>query len=313
MPNFSEHPLYGSHNIDSAMGSLWNFYKKHFVILVVTSFIVNLIAQIIMTQVKMNDLTGLTDISQLLDFYKNMMIPLLEVAGVSILFNLILQYYVIYSPVEDRPNILSSALRSMKYLPAYLILVILFGFMASIALVLGMFIFFVGAIFAIFWAAMVYMFILPVIMAEGTNLGNAISRVFSLSHKEFWKNLGWVALLILIILVFSIVSSALLMIPFTGSFIKMFSNPGDVSEVMNFSLNPLYIGLSALLSSLVTPLMPVFSAILYFNAIAKENKLASVIPEEPQKVRVEDLYAKPYSDDHPDNPDKLSQPTGTEN
>jgi hypothetical protein len=30
-----------------------------------------------------------------------------------------------------------------------------------------------------------------------------------------------------------------------------------------------------------------------------------ISPEDPEytKVRVEDLYAKPYSDDHPDNPD----------
>ena len=52
--------------------------------------------------------------------------------------------------------------------------------------------------------------------------------------------------------------------------------------------------------------MPIFACILYFNGKAKEEKMQSIIPEKPEdeKVRVEDLYAKPYSEENPDNPDK---------
>jgi hypothetical protein len=52
--------------------------------------------------------------------------------------------------------------------------------------------------------------------------------------------------------------------------------------------------------------MPVFATILYFNGRAGEEQNQTAVPENPEdnRVRVEDLYAKPYSDDHPDNPEK---------
>jgi hypothetical protein len=53
--------------------------------------------------------------------------------------------------------------------------------------------------------------------------------------------------------------------------------------------------------------MPILGVILYFNARAREEEPVSGITltdPEPDKVKVEDLYAKPYSEDHPDNPEK---------
>ena len=305
MNSFSEHPLFRVHTLDSAMGSLWSFYKKHFAALFFTSFVYSLITQLIMTQVNLGDMSAyMSDPTKLLEFYKGMLGPILEVAGVSIIFNLILQYYVLFNPIGDHPDILRSALKSFRFLPAYIVIMILFGFMATIASIFGLLLFFVGIIFAIFWLAMVYMFILPVLLAEGNNISNAVTRSFSLSHKEFWKNLGWVATIILILLVVSIVGSVIIMIPFTGNIFKTLSNPQDISATANFSASPLYLGLSSLMSALVTPLLPVFSAILYFNATAKQMpEIRREETGEPFRVRVEDLYAKPYSDDHPDNPD----------
>jgi hypothetical protein len=51
--------------------------------------------------------------------------------------------------------------------------------------------------------------------------------------------------------------------------------------------------------------MPIFATILYFNGKAREEDMQSpgTGSNEPDKVKVEDLYAKPYSDDHPDNPE----------
>jgi hypothetical protein len=52
--------------------------------------------------------------------------------------------------------------------------------------------------------------------------------------------------------------------------------------------------------------MPIFACILYFHGKAGEDQIqpVSIFVPEDNKVRVEDLYAKPYSDDHPDNPEK---------
>jgi hypothetical protein len=52
--------------------------------------------------------------------------------------------------------------------------------------------------------------------------------------------------------------------------------------------------------------MPIFACILYFNGKSREEQIPPISPVNPEnnKVRVEDLYAKPYSEDHPDNPEK---------
>jgi hypothetical protein len=305
MSYFSNHPLYRVHSLDSAMSSLWEFYRKNFIILFLASFVASLCVQLISTQINFGDFTTYTDPMQLLEKYKTFIIPFLEIGAISIIFNLILQYYILFNPLEEHPNIITAAYKSFKFLPAYIIILILFMFMASAALVVGLMVIIVGMFFAAFWLAMIFMFILPTLMAEGNNIGNAISRTFSLSHRGFWTNMGWVAILLLITMVISLVLSGLIMIPFTGSFLKILSKPEEAVNVMSFAKNPVYIILSSLSSALIMPLMPVFSAILYFNAVAKESEAVPADQiNEPQKVRVEDLYAKPYSDDHPDNPDK---------
>ena len=45
MDQFSSHPLYRRHNIDSAMSSLWEFYKKKFLSLFVISLVMSLVIQ----------------------------------------------------------------------------------------------------------------------------------------------------------------------------------------------------------------------------------------------------------------------------
>jgi hypothetical protein len=83
-------------------------------------------------------------------------------------------------------------------------------------------------------------------------------------------------------------------------------NPQEATEMVDVTSKPLFIILSALVSALTIPLMPIFSCVLYFNSRAREEK-EKLIPHynpEDEKVKVEDLYAKPYADDHPDNPEK---------
>ena len=81
--------------------------------------------------------------------------------------------------------------------------------------------------------------------------------------------------------------------------------PEEAGALADVTNNPIFIILSAVVSALTLPLMPIFACILYFNGKAGEEQLQSVPLAEPDnnKVRVEDLYAKPYSEDHPDNPE----------
>jgi hypothetical protein len=180
---------------------------------------------------------------------------------------------------------------------------VLLTFAGAIAIIVGIFALIVGAFFAFIYVMTVYLIVLPVLMAEGTNIFNAIGRTFSLVHRNFWSNMGWVAVFLIILILVSVLLSTLVLIPFTGDFLKTIMNPEDPSKMIDMASNPWLLILSAVTNALTLPLLPILAGILYFNGIASEKQVQQVKPED-DKVRVEDLYAKPYSEDHPDNPDR---------
>jgi hypothetical protein len=254
----------------------------------------------------MKELSSITDPMILFEKIKGLLLPILIISLINLLFTTILQYYVIYNPIDGENTILISIVRSLKYFIPYLIIMVLLAFAGSIAIVLGIFVLIVGAFFAMLYVVTLYLFILPVMMVEGANIGSTITRTFRLTHKNFWSNIGWVSVFIIIMVVISVIFSGIILLPFTGSFIKTITNPDDASKLADVTTNPIFIILSAIISALTLPLMPIFSCILYFNGKAGEEQIQPVITEDPEnsRVKVEDLYAKPYSEDHPDNPDK---------
>jgi hypothetical protein len=243
---------------------------------------------------------------EMIEEVKKAILPWFAIVAVVLILTIILHYYVIYKPVDSSLNIFLAAYKSLKYIIPYIIIFILLIFFMMIAMIVGLLALIIGVFFTMLYVFMVQLFILPTLMVEGTNIGNAIVRTFTLSHRRFWPNLGWTAVYILLIMVAYIILSTLILLPFSGSFFKILTNPADAGEAMNFMTNPWYIILSAVISALFTPLMPIFSTILYFNGKAREEDILSPasVSNEPDKVRVEDLYAKPYSDDHPENPEK---------
>jgi hypothetical protein len=309
MDQFSNHPLYRKHNIDSALSSLWSFYKKNFLTLFVISLVMSGITQYASSLVNMKELSTISDPMLLLEKIKDLIIPILLISLLSLLTTTILHYYIIFNPLDGENTVLTSVLKSLKYFIPYLIIMILLAFAGTIAIVLGVFVLVVGAFFAMLYVVTLYLFILPVMMAEGINIGTTITRTIKLAHKNFWSNIGWVAIFIIIMLVISVVLSGVILIPFTGSFIKTIMNPGDGSGMADVTSKPLFLILSALVGALTLPVMPIFACILYFNGKAGEEEKVLIVPEpetHDNKIRVEDLYAKPYSDDHPDNPENKS-------
>ena len=305
MDQFTKHPLYRRHNIDSAMNSLWAFYKKKFLSLFIMSLVMSLVIQYTSSLVNMKELSAVTDPMLLLEKVKGFIMPILIISLINLLFTTILQYYVLFNPVEDGNTILISLLKSMKYFIPYLIIMILLAFAGTIAIILGIFVLIVGAFFAMLYVITLYLFILPIMMVEGTNIGSTITRTITLVHKNFWSNIGWVAVFIIIMIVISVILSGVILLPFTGNFIKTIVNPDDATKLVDVTTKPMFIILSAIVSALTLPVMPIFACILYFHGKAGEDQVQPIPTLEPEniKVRVEDLYAKPYSDDHPDNPE----------
>jgi len=299
MEQINNHPLYRRHNIDSAMSSLWEFYKARFLALFIISFVMSLVIQYASTMVNFKELQTITDPLQMLEAIKGFIGPILLISLINLLFTTILQYYIIYNPLDSENNIVAAALRSLKYFIPYLIILVLLTFAGSIAIILGLLALIIGVFFSLLYLMTLYLFILPILMVEGTNIGNVISRTFSLAHRNFWSNMGWVAVFLIILIVISVIFSAIILIPFSGSFLKTIINPENVSELLDFATNPVFIILSAVMGALTMPLMPIFACILYFNGRAAEEQSQIVTDTSPEndKVRVEDLYAKPRSEE----------------
>lgn len=308
MNDFSNHPLYRIHNIDSAMNSLWEFYRRNFLPLFLMSVVMSLVIQYSSTFIDMKDIQSETDPFVMLEKMKVFLVPMLVISLINLLFTTILQHYVIHKPVDSNNNIISSFLKSFRYYIPYLIIIILLSVAGTVAIALGLLVLVVGAFFAIIYVITLYLFILPVMMVERTDIGNTIRRVFSLAHRNFWTNFGWVATFLVLIIVVSVILSGIALLPFAGSFFKSLFNAEGATAAADLTKNPLFFVLTSLANALTLPLLPIFASILYFNGKARGDKgikeIQPEIQENRDRVRVEDLYSKPYSDDHPENPEK---------
>jgi hypothetical protein len=293
MEDIKNHPLYRKHDIDSALSSLWQFYKSNFVPLFILSAIMSLITQYIASSINLQELQqqAISDPAAALETIKQQfMVPGLIIMVTSLLFTLILQHYIIYKPLGM--SFTDSLIRSLKYFPAFLVMMILMSIFMAFALMIGILALIIGVFFTALYALVIYLFILPVLMVEGPNIGNTISRSFSLAHRNFWPNMGWSAVLIILVVVASVVLSGIIALPFAGSLFKsVFSQ--DPSAAVELAKNPVFIILSGLAGALTTPLLPIFSCILYFNARAREDENTQIVVNQEYRPTVDDLYSKP--------------------
>ena len=307
MDEFSSHPLYRKHNIDSVMSTLWAFYTSRFVVLFIASFIMSLGLQFLTLTFDFKGFMTITDPLEMVEKLKGMIWPMVAISLIGLLCTTILHYYVIYSPIDSQVTIFSSIYKSLKYFIPYLIITILLGFIGSFAMLLGLLVIIIGIFFAILYMVTLYLFVLPVLMVEGTDIGHAIGRTFTLAHRGFWSNIGWVAAFLVILMIASMILSTLILLPFSGSFLKILTNPEEASSILNFMTNPIYLILTALVRALYFPMLPILGTILYLNGRAKEQApVAASENETTGTIRAEDLYAKPYSDDNPEKPEDNS-------
>lgn len=304
MNQINLHPLYRRHNIDSAMSAIVEFYKKNFLTLFIIAAIMAVINQFVASMINIAELqeefqaTG--DITLILEKMRGLVVPILIISLVNLFFTAVLQHYIIFKPIDSSNTIFVSLVKSLRYYIPLLVIMILLGFFGAIALVLGIIALVIGAFFAGLYIMTLYLFIMPVMMVEGPDIGNTIGRTFRLAHKDFWTNIGWVAVFLIILIVISVIASAIILLPFTGGFLKSIFNPGDAPK-FDYMTNPVYLILSGLLSALTLPLMPIFGCVLYFNARAgEEERKNTEIMQPDDRPRVEDLYAKPYADQSED-------------
>jgi hypothetical protein len=312
MLQITDHPLYKKHNIDSAMNSFWEFYKGRFIPLFLTSFAMSLIIQYGSSLINLKDfekigsINSAQDLTALLEKAKTFIVPLLVLGVVSLFFSNILHYYILLKPLDSSKSIFVSIVESLKYFVPYLVILIILAFIGSFAIIAGFFVFIVGVIFSIVYLMMISFFILPVMMTEGINIGNVIVRTARLSHRNFWNNIGWTSVFMILFIVVSLILSSLVMLPFAGSFLMTLVNPSEVEPILNITSNPFYIFLSAAGNAITLPFIPIFGFLLYFNGRARDEVIKELsYGDDNYKVKVEDLYAKPINRDNEKDKEEL--------
>jgi len=290
MNNYQNHPLAGAVDLDTAFNKMWFFYKKYFLGLYIISVISALLTSLFTSGIDLASFQeASTDPELVLEKMKEMAGPYALMMLVSLIFGVVLHAWVLEKPSGEQGFISSLTKKALTSLVPYLAAVIILLILTVLLTSLGLVVLVLPGLFAIFYMVTVILFAMPVTMIETRNPIEAVSRSFRLTHKNFWANMGWVVVVFLIIIVASVLIGALVMLPFTGSLISSIANPEAASSLLDMHRNPLFIILNALLSGLVTPVMPILAFLLYFRNRGDEVTV-EVTTDSDYKVKVEDLY-----------------------
>ena len=283
MNEYQNHPLAGATDLDSA-------FNKYFIGLYIISVVSALLTSLITSSIDLSSFQAVTDDPEAaFELMKSWAGPYALMMLVSLLFVVILHAWVLERPAGE-PGFVASILKKtlvalVPYLVAMVILTVIMTMLVSVGIVLLV----LPGLFALFYMATVIMFAMPVTLVETRNPFEVIGRSFRLAHKNLWPNMGWVVVVLLIIVIASMLLSAVVMLPFTGTFMRSFADPDQAASLLEMHRNPLFIGLNALTSALVTPLMPLLAFLLYFRN-RSEEVVAEITTDNDGAVRVEDLY-----------------------
>jgi len=289
MNTYQNHPLTGAVDLDSAMTKLWAFYKKYLLGLYIISVVLGLLSSLITSGLDLAALQSTTDPNELLVMMKGMAGPYTLLMLVSLVSGIVLHAWVLEKPLGEPDFFVTVLKKSLVALVPCLVVMIVLMVITAVLTTLGLILLVLPGFFALFYMFTVMIFAMPLILTESRNPVTAVKGSFRLAHSHLWPNMGWVIVVALILIVASLLITALTMLPFTGSFIRSLTNPEEASAMLELSRNPLYIAISTLTTAFVTPVLPIFAFILYFRNRGDEV-IAEITTEGDQAVRVEDLY-----------------------
>jgi hypothetical protein len=292
MQNYQNHPLAGARDLDSAMIRLWAFYKKYFIGMYIISVISALISNLITSTLDTNALMQATgDPELLVSMIKEMALPYSLLMAVSFVFTIILHAWVLGKPLNENYGVVDTLKDSAIAFFPFLLAAIVMGLGGVMLIGIGLVMLVLPGLFAMFYFISVFIFALPLALAETRNTATIIGKSFQLAHRNLWPNMGWVVVVMLIMVIASMVVSGIIMLPFTGTFVKTLANPEEASALLEMSKSPLYIILSSLAGALITPVFPILAFILYFR---NSDEIPQVITDkaDDNRVKVEDLYPK---------------------
>ncbi|MBU8892503.1 MAG: hypothetical protein KOO66_06970 [Bacteroidales bacterium] len=278
MTDLTKHSLYKPLEVDSMLSAIFNIYLKKFLIMFVYSFVAVFMVQVIIYYLGFWDLYTVSDPDEMVRNFPEIFkkIGVISVSSVIIygFLNAFLINFLIKSDLEPGINTGDLLAESFR---KYSIHMIFFLILSAIILIAGIFIgliaVIVGSLVAMAYLGTVMMSGGAVIVAEEKNAIETIGRIFSLTHKDFWSALGVVVLFVLIMLLISLVLSAIIAIPVVIMFFGNLNDSG-ILEALNLKMYDLGIWvviLNSIVSALTYPLYAILSVVLYFKLKYSED------------------------------------------
>ena len=270
--DFKSHPLYKTYSFDDIFSQIYSFYKKYFKPLFLFSFITSLITVIYLnTLVDVSAFQLAEEPEEVAEILSKEIVPILGLSVLSLFFMIVLCHHIIYKPIDDSITFVSSIKKSGSLLIPFAIATILYAFAFTLALVLGILVFVVGAILTTTYMIIIGLIFIQVLLVEGPSIGNAINRSFKLAHKGIYAKIGWTLIVIIAFAALSSILSGIVSLPFAGKYLfEVLESSEEVVEASYLS-NPIYLLLSALVTSLFRPIFPIFGVMLYMDGLAKDN------------------------------------------
>ena len=166
---------------------------------------------------------------------------------------------------------MSSIKKSGELLIPFIIATILYVFAFSLAFVLGLLVFVVGALLTTAYMVILGLIFIQVLIVESPSIGYGINRSFKLTNKNIYAKIGWTIMLTIIFAALSSILSGIVSLPFAGKYLQELWNSSEDVVTASYLGNPIYLILSALCTSLFRPIFPIFGVMLYMDGLAKEN------------------------------------------
>ncbi len=261
-------------DVDNVISDTFSLYLKNFKTLFLAGFIGIFLIQFGLYEIGIYDFYQTIDPETLAGNLGPFFSKMLLIIGVSILMYALLNVFMINyifkatTPGENL-NISSIFKETVSNYWIHMVFFLILAFLIMmVSVVLGAFIFIIGAFIALVYMGTVLLPGGAIIVTEKKNALDAIGRTFLLVHKTFWPAVGATVLYALIMIFISLVLSALVAIPFV---IFFFGSLGEGQSFMD-AFNPanLNIGIWAVLinsltAALTYPITAIFSFLIYMK------------------------------------------------
>ena len=286
--NYKEFPFYQQTTLELIFNNTVEIYRKFFGWLFFYSFLFLLLMNVISGYLIADQFQ---DLEQLVD-HPELMVGVFSSLGKYLfifwlgysLYYLFIHYFIIVKYLEPEKShgvMFMDILK--KYYLKYLIITLLSSLIIGLGTMIGILALIIGSVVAAIFLSVSLVPITPILIVEETGIWETIKRSFRLVLKDFWQILGFLIIFYLIYMLFSLIFGAIAMAPYAGSFFFNLLHPAeDTSTITNsFQLlnQPVYLILNSLLTALITPLVPVFTVLIYFHLKFKEDQEGKMMEE----------------------------------